>query len=192
MKSTYTRYIKSPFQVVNKKKSIAVAETNPIIQEEVEKHLKKHTLTVEFKEDKDTLLVFKNVSNMIAYTCEIKEGDKIIGLGRGMAVVNSMNKFVERSVKNALNSSFVNAVIQSTRIGNMNALAVQNNAPVVREVESPVLITEKQRNYLLELARKNVDDADELKQWEEQIDSLTREEASEHINAFLEKSDNNY
>jgi hypothetical protein len=192
MKSTYTPYIKSPFQIASKKKSVSVPETNPVIQEEIDKHITKHTLTVEFKEDKDTLQVFKNVSNMIAYTCEIKEGEKIIGLGRGMAVVNSMNKYVERSVKTALNSSFVNAVIQSTRIGNMNAFAVQSNAPVVREVESPILITEKQRNYLLELAKKNIEDADELKQWEEQIDSLTREEASQQIADFLRVSDNNF
>lgn len=193
MKSTYTPYIKSPFQIASKKRSVSVSETNPVIQEEIEKHLTSHSFTVTFKEDTQTLNTFKNVSGVVAFSCELRKGENIVGYGRGFSVINGTNRYIERTIRTAINSSFINAVVQSTKLLNGLGMAKsQSSTYELQQEKSPVLITEKQRNYLLELARKNVDDADELKQWEEQIDSLTREEASEHINAFLEKSDNNY
>lgn len=189
--NTYKSYVKSPFQVASKKTSAPV--TNPAIDEEVKRHLTSYNFNVTFKEDTQTIAMLKNVSGVVAYICELRKGETVIGYGRGMSVINSMNKYIDKSVKSARNSSFINAVVQSTKVlGGMESISAQPQLYTASKSESSTMITDRQKSYLLELVRKNVDDDDELKQWEEDVENLTKDEASEHINSFLEQSDNNF
>ncbi len=191
MNTSYKPYVKSPFQIASKKTSVLVS--NPAIDEEVKKHLTSYDFNVTFKEDTQTIAMLKNVSGVVAYICELRRGETVIGYGRGMSVINSMNKYIDKSVKSARNSSFINAVVQSTKVlGGMESISTQTQSYTASKSESSTMITDRQKSYLLELVRKNVDDDDELKQWEEDVENLTKDEASEHINSFLEQSDNNF
>ena len=49
------------------------------------------------------------------------------------------------------------------------------------------LASDKQKSYLRELIRSNVFDEGKRKYWESQINQLTKDEASEKIQSFVNK-----
>lgn len=180
--ATQNHRIASPYQI--KKDVFNVNNKNHPVHEEVQKCLGSYDLAITFEEDADTIRMFENIPGLVAFLCTVRKGDKIIGQGRGSAVLNRMNRFVERTVRTAFNASVVDAIIRSTKI--LDAMhpdadtALQNMATGY-ELEG---ITEKQRSYLTELVHLNVTNEDERTQWESQMDQFTKEEASRAIQAF--------
>ena len=194
MKTTYKQNIASPFQVAQKKVP-TMPVNHPAVIEEIQKNLNTHVFTATFKEDMETLNALKR-PGVVAFVCELKRGSEIVAYGRGMSVLNRMNKYIERTVRTAFNSSLINAIIQSTKV--IDTLSVSTSEPtsgqqyMLEENRLPEPASEKQKAYLVQLVQKNVSDEREREQWELEIDGFTKEEASEHINSFLEQSDNNY
>ncbi|KKS05152.1 MAG: hypothetical protein UU58_C0001G0012 [Candidatus Nomurabacteria bacterium GW2011_GWA2_41_25] len=186
MNQNYKPYISSPYQI---QKKVNVQEKKSPIQEEVEKNIGTFNLTVQVAEDKNTISEFPHIENFIAFIATIKKGSEILGIGRGSAVLNRLNKWVSRGVRYAYCQSITDAIIRSVKT--LDALYIQTTEPKdssisVGEIE---YATDKQKSYLRELINANVIDESKRKYWESQVNQLTKEEASQKIQTFVE---NNY
>lgn len=198
MKTAYKPYVKSPFQVESKKMPV-VQERHPAISQEIVKNIGEISFTATFKEDTETLGMFKN-SNVVAFVCELKIGSQVVGFGRGFSALSTMNKYVERTVRSAYNSSLISAIVQASKmIDILNTTGYKRSAEIPsggaynpQAEKTPTPITEKQKSYLLELVQQNVSDEDEIIHWKTEINSMTKNEASQQIEKFLAESDNNY
>ena len=123
MITNYKSNIISPFQI--KKPEFDISDKEHPVQTEIRKNVGTITLTVEFTEDKQTLESFKHIPGLIAFTCAIKKGSELIGIGHGTSVVSRINKYLERTVRSAFTASMVDAVVRSTKI--LDALYLSNN-----------------------------------------------------------------
>lgn len=175
MKTNYKNRIASPYQMLGEK-TFRVRDKKSPVQEEVEKNTGTFNLTVDVKEDKETISSFKHIPNLISFITTLKnENSEIVGIGRGSAVINRLNKFVERTVRFAFNASLIDAVVRSTKI--LDALYItpvsQENIDVPDEADlegrdkpaffgeedMPKVATEKQRAFLNRLIDEKCDDS---------------------------------
>ncbi|KKR02267.1 MAG: hypothetical protein UT98_C0001G0123 [Candidatus Nomurabacteria bacterium GW2011_GWF2_40_31] len=186
--TTYRNHIASPFQLAPKK---TFTKKDPL-KEELLKNTGTFNLTAIIEEDIQTSSQFKHIPGFLGYICTLKIGNEVIGIGRGSAILNRMNKFVERGIRFAYGASIVDAVVRSTKT--LDALYLktsgQENPGVLKEETgeidyTPELATDKQKSYLRELININVLDDRERDQWASQIDELTKDEASEKIQFFM-------
>ena len=92
---------------------------NPI-QEEIAKNVGTYNLTAVIEEDKETLSKLKNIPNSICFLCTLKIGNEVIGIGRGSANLNRMNRGIERGVRYSFGNSIVDSVVRG--IKNLDAL----------------------------------------------------------------------
>ena len=189
MTTTYQKRISSPYQP---KSNTAVIKKHPA-QDEITRCLGSYNLNVTFTEDKATIEMFKHIPNIIAILCTIKKDDKVIGVGRGHASLSKVNKYVERTVFTAVNYSLIDAISKTTRIvdalhtdteANSKSVPVNNDARYESKNYHQEMITDKQRNFLVELIHTNVTDEDDRESRIMQLDDLTRQEASEAIQSF--------
>ncbi|MDO8496239.1 MAG: hypothetical protein Q7S43_02180 [bacterium] len=185
--------IVSPFQRMRQKTddvfNVRDNKQHPV-RAEIAKCVGTINLTATIEEDSQTLSLFKHVPGLIAFTCHLKRGDDIIGVGRGASVLNKVNKYVEKSVHFAVNASLIDSVVRATKILDMLRLGAEPTvadnvvADEHKSRDEGVGITPKQQNYLLELIQ-NISDEDERARWESQIGGFTREDASEAIQSFV-------
>ncbi len=147
---------------------------NPL-DAEIAKSTGTYNLTAIFEKDTETLTRLKHIPGLIAFLCTLKIGNEVIGIGRGSATVNRMNKFLERGVRYSFGNSLVDAVVRS--IKNLDALyfktinqSVNKNSAEVdlKQRDSlaffgnddlPQEATERQRNFLTKLV-ENCDEED--------------------------------
>lgn len=147
---------------------------------EIKRKLNSISFTADFEEDKQTLDAISCVSNLIAFKCTLRKDGNIISVGRGMSVLNRMNKMVDRTVHNAYASSLVDAIVRSTKV--LDSLTSDGPTATAPTVIEP--ITEKQQNYLKQLIQINVQDDSIRQQRILQLPDLSREEASSMIQEF--------
>jgi hypothetical protein len=182
MNTIYKNRIASPYTPV-KKDVFDVSLTNHPARDVMEKSMGDYTLIASFTEDKETSLKLKHLPGVVAFICTIKNGDRILGIGRGHTVLGPQNRFVEKTVNMAFNYSIIDAVSKMTRTFN----ALRNDLLPIPQITATIgqeMITEKQKSYLTELISINVSDEEEKDKWGSQIDELTKEEASEAIQSF--------
>ena len=136
------------------------------IQEEISKNISSFSLTVTTEQDLETMALFKNIQGFVAFKTTLKKGNQLLSIGYGSAVLNRLNKFVERTVLFAKNSSLIDAMVRSTKI--LDALSIMPNQKnsEERDLEGrdspaffgeddlPQTATEKQRNFLSKLVEK--------------------------------------
>ena len=157
---------------------------NPI-QEEIAKNCGTYNLSMVIEEDKETALKLKTIPNSICFLCTLKIGNEVIGIGRGSANLNRMNRGIERGVRYSFGNSIVDAVVRG--IKNLDALYFNTiNKPenkIQEEVDlegrdspaffgeddMPQVATEKQLNFAKKLI-SNCDE-DEKEQYLEQLTS---------------------
>ena len=153
---------------------------NPI-QEEIAKNTSSYNLKIITEQDFETMALFKNITGFIAFKTTLSKGDQLLSIGYGSAVLNRLNKFVERTVLFAKNSSLIDAMVRSTKI--LDALYVMPNQKDIEdkdlegrdsqvfygEEDMPQVATEKQLNFAKKLI-ENCDE-DEKEQYLEQISS---------------------
>jgi hypothetical protein len=161
---------------------------------EIRKCIGTYTIKATFDEDVRTTDMFGHINGLIAFICRLEVDGKVIGEGRGAAVLNSFNKYVERTVGTALKASLVDAVVRSTKILEtlpMNPQPAPEKGRVRGEqrpdeqvpmADNP--ITDKQKSYLTELIHMNVE-PNEQDQLLSQLDEMTKDEASEMIGSFV-------
>ena len=178
MNTNYKNNIPSPYKTRER--------INPI-QEEITKSIGKISLDVVTEQDFETMALFKNIEGFIAFKTTLKKGNQLLSVGYGSAVLNRLNKFVERTVLFAKNASLIDAMVRSTKI--LDALSIMPNQKDTedRDMEGqdfqssytedlPQVCTEKQRNFLSKLVEKNCDEGDK----EEYLDAL----ASPYLSKF--------
>ena len=192
MKTSYYDYkprIISPYQMKEKAFDVRNNKKHPI-HEEIGKVIGSFNLNITISEDSETLALFKNLNGLIAFRCELKRGNDIIGIGRGASVLSHSNRYLTKSVHIAANSSLIDAVVRATKVLDL-LTGVESTVAGNAVVDTHKLreggdegITQKQQSYLLELIQQNISDEDERSQWESRVGGLTREEASDAIQSF--------
>ncbi|MDO8451305.1 MAG: hypothetical protein Q7S76_00365 [bacterium] len=148
-------------------------------RKEIQRVVGTYQMTAEVVEDKETLATLSR-PGVIAFLCTIKREGQIIGIGRGSAVLNQMNKFISRTVHAAFNYSLLSAVAQSTRA--LDALIDPRGDMSLESadaVQEP--ITDKQKSYLTELVQKKVRDESTIGWYMENIGTMTKDRASTAI-----------
>ena len=153
--NTYKNNIPSPYKT---------KERIDPIQEEITKSIGigNFNLTVVTEQDFETMALFKNIPGFVAFKTTLKKENQLLSIGYGSAVLNRLNKFVERTVLFAKNSSLIDAMVRSTKI--LDALSIMPNQKDIegRDVEGenfqasytedlPQTATDKQRNFLSKL-----------------------------------------
>jgi hypothetical protein len=177
--NTYKNNIPSPYKT---------RERMDPIQEEISKNISSFSLTVTTEQDLETMALFKNIAGFVAFKTTLKKGTQLLSIGYGSAVCNRLNKFIERTVIFAKNSSLIDAMVRSTKI--LDALSIMPNQKdgEERDLEGrdspafygdddlPQTATDRQRNFLSKLVEKNCDEGDK----EEYLDAL----ASPYLSKF--------
>ena len=179
MNTKYNSSIPSPFQ--------ARQRLDPV-QQAIQQNVGKITLEINIEEDKETALLLKHLPGpVIAYKCTVRKGSLVLGVGRGSGILSKINKWVDRSIRYTVNASIIDSMVQSVKAMDVLYLSenTDNSDQEINEVE---YASDKQKNYLRELIRSNVSDESKRKYWESQIEQLTKDEASEKIQSFV----NNY
>lgn len=178
----------SPYQMAEKAFDVRNNKKHPV-HEEIKKVIGSFNLQITISEDFETLSLFKNLNGLIAFKCELKRGTDIIGIGRGASVLSRSSRYLEKSVHIAANSSLIDAVVRATKVLDLltgTESTVTNNAVMdAYKPDEDDSITPRQQSYLLELIDKNISDEDERSQWESRVGGLSRDEASDAIQALL-------
>ncbi len=172
-------------------------KNNPVLTE-IAKNIGSFNLTVIVEEDKETLSLLKNIPGLIAFKTTLFKEDQILGIGRGTATLNRMNKFLERGVRYAWTTSLIDAVVRSTKT--LDALYLiptqlkegadidlerRDEPAFYGEEDMPQVATDKQRKFLVQLLEKCNDST--KAEYLEQVHSpyFTRFDASELISSLL-------
>jgi len=163
-------------------------ERHPVHQE-ILKSVGTINLTATFEEDIQTLGVFKHIPGVIAMVCTLKKDNEVIGVGRGTAVINRVNKYIEKTVRASVNASLVDAIFHSTKM--LDALHINTRTGTgIDEADGQKesnLASDKQKKYLRELVQSKTTSLSDKFQWEAKIESFTREEASVAIQDLVNK-----
>ena len=176
--SPYQPKMRHPIELL-KEKAADVQDGEHPARKEIQRVVGTYEMTAEVVEDKETLATFSR-PGIIAFLCTVKREGQIIGIGRGSAVLNQMNKFIARTVHAAFNYSILSAVAQSTRA--LNAMLDPHGDMSLESSEAvQEKITDKQKSYLTELVQKKVRDESAIGWWMENISSMTKDQASSHI-----------
>ena len=194
-KYTTTKRIASPYQSATAKREVFdVTNKDHPVREIINRYTNSSiNLSLSFEEDKETVAKLKNDS-IVAFTCVIKKGDRILGIGRGHSSLSPLNKYLERTVYTALNYSMIDSLSKATRV--LDAFHTGQDLPLQSVVEPVVskgyevqdsyssdMISDKQKSYLQELINVNVDE-DEREGMLTQLDDLSKQEASDMIQSF--------
>ena len=177
--SPYQPKMRHPIELL-KEKAANVQDVEHPARKEIQRVVGTYQMTADVVEDKETLATLSR-PGVIAFLCTIKRDGQIIGIGRGSAVLNQMNKFISRTVHAAFNYSILSAVAQSIRaLDNMidpHGDMSLESAEAVQEK-----ITDKQKSFLTTLVQKKIKDVDAHVFWMNQINSgMSKDQASSHI-----------
>jgi len=162
-------------------------ERHPVHQE-VMKRVGTINLTATFTEDTPTEVILSHIPGVISFKCELRKDNQIIGVGRGSAVINRSNRYIEKTVRASVNSSLVDAIYHFIKL---DALHLNTSSPSgieggYGEKESN-LASDKQKKYLRELVQSKTNSLSDKFSWESKIESFTREEASVAIQDLVNK-----
>ena len=146
---------------------------NPI-QEEIAKNCGTYNFTAVIEEDKETVSKLKNIPNSICFLCTLKIGNEIIGIGRGSANLNRMNRGIERGVRYSFGNSIIDATVRGiknldalyfkmtnqpeTKISEEKDLEGRDSPAFYGDDDMPQFATEKQRTFLEKLVNEQCDD----------------------------------
>jgi hypothetical protein len=185
MKTEYYKPQISPYQF--QKRMPNIQDENHPVQEFIRQNLGTYSLTATFLPDEHTLQTL-NLPGLAAFLCVLKCGNQTLSEGRSMTVISGMNKFYEKSLMYAKGQALLDAVAKGSKVldvlsledvkPNQSAKAVFPN--VYKERETTDGITEKQKNYLLQLLKNNQAGEQEI----EEVYNLSKDEAAEKI-SFL-------
>lgn len=183
---TVSKNISSPYQSVRKE----------MYREEVDRCLGTYQLSLQVEEDLQSIALLKHVSGLVAFLCTVRDQNsgKILSQGRGFAVLNRMNKFVERTVRVSFNAAIIDSIVRATK--SLDTLA----SPQIAEITTkPVeigkenksdedCITVKQKELLQSLIIERVESPMERERWLQEAESCSKTEAAEIISNFLTAS----
>ncbi len=165
-------------------------EEHPI-RTEINRHVGTYDISCVFEEDVQSATLY-NHPGLIAYICTLKQGDRVIGEGRGMSVLSQSNRYIGKSVKFAFNSALIDAVVRTSKFPEIFRTSVTTapsfGLPSEAYGAEQYLATDKQKSYLKELVDYEISDEDERNQILGNLDTMTKEDASE----LIQQLKNNY
>ena len=180
--TNYNKPQLSPYQF--KRKMPNIQNDNHPVQEFIRQNLGTYNLTATFLEDTHTIETLK-IPGLAAFLCVLKCGEQILSEGRSLTIISEVNKWFERSLMYAKNQALMDSVAKGSRVLEMlplgefkpkqDAKTVFPNVYKERDFSSG--ITDKQKNYLLQLLRSNDASEEEIGE----VDGLSKEEAAEKI-----------
>lgn len=181
--SPYQPKPQHPIELLRAKTYDLQDKTNPI-REAIEKFIGTHTITLVVAEDLQTLDVMK-AEGLVSFICTLtntKDG-RVLSQGRGSAMIGPMNKYFQRSIACAFNSSIADAAIRASKI-----LDQVRDKSAVEEAYAneglPEPATEPQLKYLQQLITVNVKDDGTLTWWQNRLGEISKSEASDAIKSF--------
>lgn len=125
---------------------------------------------------------------LVAVRCELSMDGKPIGIGHGSTAITRLNKGLDRALYSCLNGSLMSAVNSACKT--LDVIRLESTQPPLGEAyraargEENQPATDKQKSYLRELILLNCEDDTERQERINAIPSLTKEEASQQIQAL--------
>jgi hypothetical protein len=172
--------------------------TKDAIYQDAIKCLGTYSFTATFSLDNQTLEQFKHVPGLISFLCVLRRGSEVIGEGRGVGKLSSVNKYIERTLVYSRNASFLDAVTRSIKMFDTfpivnqmkdgNSVTEEDKQISIIENITPISgtkISEKQRTYLIGLVEKRVIDKEERHRWQNKINNFSKNQASQAIKSFI-------
>tara|TARA_B100000508_G_scaffold120886_1_gene102242 strand:- start:9379 stop:9918 length:540 start_codon:yes stop_codon:yes gene_type:complete len=153
-------------------------EVHPI-KVEIAKNLGSFTFTATFEEDREAIEAFKN-EGLIAYRCILSTPDgKVLGIGHGLNVLSQQNRYISKSVKWAHSGAFIAAVTNAVKFPDLSGSPTPDFG-MSQDLASTFMASQKQKDYLKQLVA-NVADEEEREELLANLESLSKEDASELI-----------
>ena len=167
-----------------------------------------YNLTASFERDEDTLIMFGHTKGLVAYVCNLKNRQgELVGQGRGADSLEMNENNPNKTLKMAQKRAYIDAVIRATGLSDIFTQDIADGPTydpqpvheqaqwidaVVEDEEvrrKPISsfsssITEPQRKYLVSLINSRVLDEDDRERRLEDLNGLTRQEASQWIKEF--------
>lgn len=148
------------------------------IKAEVQKNVGSFTFVARFEEDREAIEAFNN-EGLIAYRCILTTPDgKTLGIGHGLNVLSQENRYLSKSVKWAHGGAFIAAVSNAVKFPDLSGNPTSDFG--ANDIASTFMATDKQKSYLKELIA-GLADEDERKELLANLESLSKEDASELI-----------
>lgn len=149
------------------------------IKAEVQKNVGSFSFVARFEEDKEAVEAFKN-EGLIAYRCILTtpDGKRTLGIGHGLNVLSSENRYLSKAAKWAHGGAFIAAVTNAVKFPNLSGEPVSDFG--ANDIASTFMATDKQKSYLKELIA-GLADEDEREELLANLESLSKEDASELI-----------
>ena len=196
--TTYSgnRSVRSPYQPARPVQKKTQDEQHPMLDALKKLCRTQYLLGVSYSPD-TTLMSEVKTEGLVGVKCELKLGERLIGVGHASTVLDPrINRATTRSLLGCLNgslSSAINAGNKTLDIIRLDAsdeeaasdkTAMYRDAFAVRENSGDERISEKQKQYLLQLASVNLNESDR-EQFAASVDDMTRSEASRAISEFV-------
>ena len=164
-----------------------------------------YNLTAVFERDDNALEMLSGVKNLVAFVCILTKNGVIVGQGRGADTLERNNNDANKTLKMAQKRAYIDAVIRTTGLSDIFTQDIEDiNLEEISEggnnsqqnclpekklcIENPTkenMITEKQRNFLVDLIyQKTVNEEDRERELA-MIDGLSKYDASELIGKLL-------
>lgn len=93
--------------------------------EEIAECVGEYTFSIIIEEDKEILSLLNNPF-VIALKCIIKQGDRVLGIGRSNSVLSQRNKYIKNTTLYTWNAAFLDSVSKSLKL--LNELPLKANA----------------------------------------------------------------
>lgn len=167
-----------------------------------------YSLVATFEKDNETLGTFSGIEGLVAYVCNLARNGYVVGQGRGAAMLENHENDVNKTVKMAQKSAFIDAVIRATGLSDIFTSDLedmphdriypdvvekpdemiedeQNFFPKDRTEAEGNPITTKQKNLLTSLIFERIGSPSERERWLSEIETCSKFDASEMISSFL-------
>lgn len=149
--------------------------------------------TASFIQDNETMRAF-DVKGLIAFICDLYKGNQKVGQGRGASTLSKNDNDPNKTIKMSQKSAYIDAVIRASGLSDiftqdLDTIPTQAISEIQTQEEEKVLqdsITSRQKDLLISLLYQNVHEEEQREKWIASLDELTKGEASEQIQSFIE------
>lgn len=174
-----------------------VQDSRSPVRKELLKAIGSHSFRCELSEDTQALALFKK-PGLIAFVATISRGNsgEVLGQGRGVAIIDSSNRYFVKAIQAAASAALVDSMVKSTKLFNLlDTVATTTDKDVpetaigeayqAKESDGFEHASEAQCQYLQQLIQVNVEDDSERDKLISGIEEMSRSEASSAIQSYV-------
>ena len=170
-----------------------------LADEEIKECIGSYSFTLMVEEDREAFSLFKNPF-IIALKCTLKQGDRVLGIGRANSVLSPKNKFLKNAVLYSWSASLIDAISKGVKtldnLPKKDTVTTAEEEPDLEGRDRQAYFTnddnlkyasDKQRNFLKKLVSKCKDS--NKREYEHKLESpyLSSFECSALIKNLLTK-----